>query len=91
MDIEEREDEQTPQNSVRERTGRLALFKLGPGSDWLVELGATLRLAWPLIIYGYLALLAVSLVQLVRGRDVAVLREQLEEARAALEAARQRP
>ncbi|MEC8511566.1 MAG: hypothetical protein VX015_05415 [Planctomycetota bacterium] len=57
-----------------------------PETAW----GWVTTLAWPLIIYGYLALLAVSLVQLVRGRDAAVLREQLEEARAALEAARQR-
>ena len=42
-------------------------------------------------VSGYLALVALSVVQLLTGRDVAIARSQLEEALAALEASRERP
>lgn len=63
---------------------------------WRGELPATAwgwvtKLAWPLVIYGYLALVALSAVQLLTGRDVAIARGQLEEALADLESARERP
>ncbi|GGC95729.1 MATE family efflux transporter [Aquisalinus flavus] len=50
MDHQEREEEGTSQEASGQVKRRLALFSVAPGSDWLVELGATLRLAWPLII-----------------------------------------
>lgn len=77
--------------------GALAVFLCWDDVTWwrgelpVTVWGWVKTLAWPLVIYGYLALVALSAVQLLTGRDVAIARNQLEEALAALEASRERP
>lgn len=77
--------------------GALAVFLCWDDVTWwrgelpVTVWGWVKTLAWPLVIYSYLALVALSAVQLLTGRDVAIARSQLEEALAALEASRERP